>query len=126
MNVLLDACALLALARGDLPARAATALGSASEASVSAVSVWEVAIKHASGKLSLPVPAYQWFLRLAERHDLRELPFDARTASAAAALPSLHRDPFDRVLVAVAHDHALTVLTSDTDIARYPGIATLW
>ena len=126
MNVLLDACALLALAQGDLPSRAASALRTASEARVSAVSVWEVAIKVAGGKLRLTEPPIQWFHGLAERYALREVALDAGTACAAAGLPPIHRDPFDRLLVAVAHAHALTVLTSDENIAKYPGVKTLW
>jgi PIN domain nuclease of toxin-antitoxin system len=47
-------------------------------------------------------------------------------ACAAAALPRLHRDPFDRVIVALAQAHALTVLTSDENIRRYAGVTTLW
>ena len=126
MNVLLDTCALLALSRGDLPRKAAAALRSAGEASVSVVSAWEVGIKTAAGKLHLQEPPMLWFLRMCERYDLRELPLDARTACAAAALPPLHRDPFDRVLVALAQAHALAVLTSDENIPRYPGVSALW
>jgi PIN domain nuclease of toxin-antitoxin system len=88
MNVLLDACAMLALARGELPDRAATALRSAPEANVSAVTPWEVAIKVAGGKLRLKGPPVHWFLALAERYGLRELPLDVRMACAAAGLPS--------------------------------------
>jgi len=40
--------------------------------------------------------------------------------------PPIHRDRFDRVLVALAHAHALTVLTSDENIPKYPGVTTLW
>ena len=126
MNVLLDTCALLALARGDLPEGAAAALRSASEASVSVVSPWEVAIKAAGGKLQLREPPFQWFLGLSERYELRELPLDAHVACTAAALPLIHRDPFDRVLVALAQAHALTVLTSDENIPKYPGVNALW
>ena len=126
MNVILDTCALLALARGELPAGAAEALRTATEANVSVVSAWEVAIKAAAGKLRLPTPPYQWFVAMTERYVLRELPLDARAACAAAALPMLHRDPFDRVLVALAQERALTVLTSDINISKYPGTATLW
>ncbi len=126
MNVLLDTCALLALAGGDLPKEAAAALRSAVEASVSVVSPWEVAIKVASRKLRLGEPPAQWFLGLVERYALRELPLDARAACAAAALPPIHRDPFDRVLVVLAQTHALTILTSDEDIPKYPGVKTLW
>jgi len=126
MNVLLDTCALLALADGHLPRAAASALRKAPEAFVSVVSPWEVAIKAAGGKLHLLEPPVRWFLGLAERYDLREVPLDAATACAAAGLPPLHRDPFDRVIVALAQAHGLTVLTSDEHIRKYPGVTTLW
>lgn len=127
MNVLLDTCALLSLARGDLPDGAGAALRQAPEAYVSVVSAWEVAIKVAAGKLRLTtLPVVQWFLGLSERHDLRVVDLDARAACAAAALPPLHRDPFDRVIVALAQAHAFTVLTSDENIRQYPGVTTLW
>lgn len=126
MNVLLDTCALLALARGDLPERAAAALSIAPEASVSVVSPWEVAIKAAGGKIRLNETPVHWFRGLAERYRLREIPLDAGIVCAAAALPFIHRDPFDRVLVALAHAQMLTVLTSDKTISKYPGVKTLW
>jgi PIN domain nuclease of toxin-antitoxin system len=67
-----------------------------------------------------------WFQALAKRHSLREIPLDVRTACAAAALPAIHRDPFDRVLVALAQAEQLTILTSDENIAKYPGVKILW
>lgn len=126
MNVLLDTCALLALADGELPGAAAGALRTAPEAYVSVVSAWEVAIKVAGGRLRLMEPPVQWFLGLIDRYDLREAPLDAGIVCAAAALPLLHRDPFDRVVVALAHAHGLTVLTSDENIRKYAGVNTLW
>jgi PIN domain nuclease of toxin-antitoxin system len=126
MNVLLDTCALVALAVGDLPRGAAGALRKAPEAFVSVVSPWEVAIKAAAGKIRLEEPPVSWFVGLAERYELREVPLDADVACAAAALPPLHRDPFDRVIVALAQQHSLTVLTSDEHIQRYPSVRTLW
>ena len=126
MNVLLDTCALLALASGKLPRRAATALRRAPEAYVSVVSPWEVSIKAAAGRLRLRETPSDWWARMVERHALREVPLDANFACAAAALPPLHRDPFDRVIVALAQARAVPVLTSDENIARYPGVRTLW
>jgi PIN domain nuclease of toxin-antitoxin system len=126
VNVLLDTCALLALARGELPEGAAAALRSADVARVSIVTPWEVAIKVTARKIRLKEPPIQWFLGLAERYDLHETPLDARIACAAAALPAIHRDPFDRVLVALAQAHALTILTSDQNIPKYEGVKTLW
>jgi PIN domain nuclease of toxin-antitoxin system len=126
MNVLLDTCALLALARGELPEDAAAALQRAPEAHVSVVSPWEVAIKMARGKLHLTLTPVQWFHGVVERYDLREIALDSSTACAAAALPRVHNDPFDRVLVALAQTRSLTILTSDENIPKYPGVSTLW
>lgn len=126
LSVLLDTCALLALARGELSRAAAAALRDATEASVSTISPWEVGIKAARGKIILAEPVLRWFAMLAERHNLLELPLEARTACAAAALPPIHQDPFDRVIVALARERGAVVLTSDRDIARYPGVDVLW
>jgi PIN domain nuclease of toxin-antitoxin system len=126
VNVLLDTCAVLALARGELPGRAAATLRTAPDAFVSAVTPWEVAIKVAHGRLHVGQSPAVWFSGLVERYRLKELPVDASTACAAAALPPIHRDPFDRVIVAVAQARALAVLTSDENIPRYPGVTTLW
>lgn len=126
MNVLLDTCALLALSRGTLSPRAAAALRGAPEAAVSVVSAWEIAIKVAAGKLSLSAPPKTWFDGLLTRHRLRELPLHSGVACAAAGLPALHRDPFDRVLIALGQIHSLTLITHDEVIPRYPGVRTLW
>jgi PIN domain nuclease of toxin-antitoxin system len=55
-----------------------------------------------------------------------KFPLDAAIACAAAALPLVHRDPFDRVIVALAQAHEITVLTSDENIRSYSGVATVW
>jgi PIN domain nuclease of toxin-antitoxin system len=126
MSVLLDTCALLSLADGDLPPDAAVALKTAPEAFVSVVSPWEVAIKVAAGKLRLQESPAQWFRGLVERYDLREVPLDADVACAAAGLPGFHRDPFDRVIVALALARGLAVLTSDDHIRAYAGVTSRW
>jgi PIN domain nuclease of toxin-antitoxin system len=126
MNVLLDTCAALALVAGALPADAAAALRRATEARISVVTAWEVAIKVAAGKLRLAVPPPQWFQLLLDHHDLRGVPLDAETACAAAALPPIHRDPFDRAIVALARATDSVVVTSDERIRQYPGITVRW
>lgn len=80
----------------------------------------------AFGKLRLLEPPTRWFLGVVERYDLREVPLDAAAVCAAAALPLIHRDPFDRVIVALAQAHELTVLTSDENIRKYTGVETRW
>jgi PIN domain nuclease of toxin-antitoxin system len=66
------------------PRRPAAALRAAPEAHVSTVSPWEVAIKVASRKLEIAEAPASWFLGLADRYQLREVPLDARIACAAA------------------------------------------
>lgn len=87
---------------------------------VSPVSAWEIAIKQALGKLAEPAD-------LAERirdSEFRELPIRMIHAVAAGRLPAIHRDPFDRMLVAQARCEDLTLVTRDTHIHRYD-VATL-
>ena len=126
MNVLLDTCAVLALAAGELPQRATAALRVAPEAMVSSVSAWELAIKVSAGKIELNADPASWFVDFLDHFDLREVPVDAALACAACTLPPIHRDPFDRMIVALAQAHGLAVLTSDENIGRYSGVRTLW
>jgi PIN domain nuclease of toxin-antitoxin system len=126
MNVLLDTCALLALARGELPQSSSAALRNAPEAWISVITPWEVTIKAAAGKLVLAEPPYLWFLAMIERHDIQEIELSSQIACAAAGLPDIHQDPFDRIPVALAQARGLTILTSDRNIAKYPGIKILW
>lgn len=126
MRLLLDACALLALADGTLPSAASAALSKADEAQVSVVSAWELAIKVSNGKLTLPQAPLVWMEFLLQRYDLRLVLLQLEIVCAAAALPKLHRDPFDRILAAMSQRNGLTILTNDGLIARYPGVTTLW
>jgi PIN domain nuclease of toxin-antitoxin system len=82
---------------------------------LSPVTLWEITIKQAAGKLAGPSD-------LAERvRDMgfRELPVTHAHAIAAGRLPVHHRDPFDRMLVAQAMVGGLTLVTRDSDIQRY-------
>ena len=82
---------------------------------VSAASVWEIGIKQALGKLRAP----ESVLDLLQDEGFEELAITARHAAAAARLPTLHRDPFDRMLVAQAHLDKLTLVTHDEAIRAY-------
>ena len=126
MNVLLDTCALIALANGLLPVAAANAFGAATHAYASTASVWEAAIKFKTGKLPLPLPPQAWFEGLCRRYHLTELPLPSALLCAAADLPLIHRDPFDRLLIATAMEKNLILLTSDLTIPTYPSIRVIW
>ncbi|MCW1886284.1 type II toxin-antitoxin system VapC family toxin [Luteolibacter flavescens] len=128
MNLLLDTCALLALAAGSLPRAAREALEAGGDACISPVVVWEIAIKVKTGKLQLPTDPLAWAEALATRHSLnldRHVP-DISVFCAAADLPLIHRDPFDRVVVATALQRGFTILTSDRIIPTYPGVKVIW
>jgi PIN domain nuclease of toxin-antitoxin system len=88
---------------------------------VSSVSIWEIAIKRASGKLRIP----EDFLEKIEAAQFAELGITFTHAIRAGALPSHHGDPFDRMLVAQAQSEGLTVLTNDARIAAYD-VPVLW
>lgn len=96
----------------------------ANEAWVSVVSLWEVVVKHTIGKLTLrEAPATLWRLQVAEA-GLSGLDLRAEHVLAAEHLPMLHRDPFDRMLVAQARAEGLTLVTADALVRAYP-VATL-
>ncbi|MGH3711858.1 MAG: type II toxin-antitoxin system VapC family toxin [Micromonosporaceae bacterium] len=85
------------------------------EVYVSAVTIWEFAIKQAYGKIVEP----QALPELIMDNWFRMLPVRPDHSIAAARLPHLHRDPFDRMLVAQAGGEELTLVTRDADILRY-------
>ena len=88
---------------------------------VSAASAWEVAIKMALGRLTLPEP----FANGVDASGFQRLPVAFEHAAAAGALPDHHRDPFDRMLVAQAQLEGCTLVSHDKLLAPY-GASMLW
>jgi PIN domain nuclease of toxin-antitoxin system len=122
VKLLLDTHLLL-WAAGDpnrLSAKARALIGAAENTVFfSAASVWEIAIKHGLGRDDFRVDA-----RLLRRglldNGYHELPISSQHAVAIDSLPALHRNPFDRLLIAQATVEGITLLTSDALVARYP------
>lgn len=88
---------------------------------LSAASVWEMAIKQSLGRLEVPEPASATVAALG----IGRLPVEFEHAEATVGLPALHRDPFDRLLVAQARIEGLTLVTRDPQVRSYPGVAFL-
>lgn len=86
----------------------------------SAASIWEIAIKHGAGRPGFTVDPRLFRRRLLEC-DYTELPITGAHAMVVDLLPPIHRDPFDRLLVAQAQAEAVTLLTADRTLGRYPG-----
>jgi PIN domain nuclease of toxin-antitoxin system len=97
----------------------------ANEVFLSAVSIWELSVKHALGKLPLPGTLDRFIVEQRERHGIVALPLNERAILHLHKLPLLHRDPFDRMLICQAIEHDCVLLTPDPLIAQYP-VRTRW
>lgn len=123
MKLLLDTHLLLWAAGNPdrLSAEAHALIGAPeNELFFSAASLWEIAIKHGLGREDFRVNT-----RLLRRglldNGYNELPIGSEHAVAIDSLPPIHKDPFDRLLVAQAMVEGITLLTSDAVVAQYPG-----
>lgn len=118
-RVLLDTQAWLWMQADDprLGKRARRLIREAAEVRLSAASVWEISIKSAIGKLTLP-PSADIKAEI-EQTGIRPLLIDFAHASHVRQLPLLHGDPFDRLLVAQALVEGLAILSADTQLAAY-------
>ena len=125
MRLLLDTNVVVWLLLGDrdqVPDRVADLVQDARiPVLVSAVSVWEIAIKRSLGKLQIED---RWSGALA-RLGFAQCPVTAEHAAAVEGLPWLHRDPFDRLLIAQARLEEATLVTADARVRTYD-IPTLW
>ena len=90
---------------------------------ISSVSMIEIAVKHTIGKLDMGKDALQAAIR-----DLRltELAFEPEHAFAMFSLPLLHRDPFDRMLLATALAEKLPIVTGERVFRRYSRVQVIW
>jgi PIN domain nuclease of toxin-antitoxin system len=86
----------------------------------SALSIWEVAIKSALNKKGFNTDARVLSRGLVDA-GYSELPITSEHAVATYSLPPIHKDPFDRLLIAQAMVEGITLLTSDRQVAKYPG-----
>jgi PIN domain nuclease of toxin-antitoxin system len=116
MRLLLDTHVVIWWDMGaPLSATAHDAIMKADEVYVSAASAWEVAIKSGLGKIRTTRTVES----VSQENGFIELPVLMRHADAVRALPMLHRDPFDRMLVAQATIEGLHIVTRDAEIAGY-------
>lgn len=122
MKILLDTHILLWFISGDN--RLSTDVRDAirnldNEVYLSVVSVWEVIVKHQLSKLPLPESPEIYLPKQRDRHQIASLNLDEGSVAQLVKLPSLHRDPFDRMLISQALQHGLTIATVDAAIRAY-------
>ena len=92
----------------------------ANEVYLSVASVWETVIKYALRRLPLPEAPAEYLPRQRQVHRIATLPVEEAALAHLAGLPALHRDPFDRILIAQALQHNLTFVTVDDSVRAYP------
>jgi len=128
VKLLLDTCTFLWLATGD-PIVSAEGVSlfqdPKNETFLSAVSGCEIALENMLGGLRLSDPVEVFVPKYRTLHEIESLPLTEEAAPAVAKLPSIHRDPFDRMLVCQAISGAMTILTPDVLIRQYP-VKTIW
>ena len=128
MRLLLDTVAFLWLAEDDarLSAVAREAIvDPANDVFLSAASAWEIAIKHGLGRLRLQMPPDEYVPEQRLLHRIETLGIDEDATLQVGKLPDLHRDPFDRLLIAQAIVRGLTIVTPDRLIRGYT-VPILW
>lgn len=119
MRLLLDTHAWIWWSDGSkkLGPRARAAISNAAEVHLSIASAWEIVIKQSTGRLQLP-PRYDYGAGLALEQFVL-LPVDLRHVARVSTFPRIHRDPFDRMIVAQALEEGLTLVTADVVLAKY-------
>ena len=107
-------------------ARARRAMSSArASLAVSVVSVWEIVLKHQAGKLRLQAGLEEVVDQILYRSPWTILPMAPDCLPALTALPMIHRDPFDRLLIAQARQEGMAMVTADEQIKKYD-VRTIW
>lgn len=127
--ILLDTCCLLWLAsdQARLSDRARNEVSEhRDQLFVSAISAFEIGVKHSKGKLELPLSPVAWFAKAVEFHGLIEMPVSGAIAARSTQLPQLHADPCDRMIIATAQLHGMTILSPDGLIRDYPDTTVIW
>ena len=94
---------------------------------LSAISVWEVAMKVQSGKLAIPLDIHRWY-ELAGSYPATVIePLAPLDAIASTQLPGdFHKDPADRIIISLARRLAVPLVTCDAKILEYPHVITVW
>ena len=121
MKILLDTHILLWAAAGELPPEAARYIADQTNTLLfSPASLWEIVIKRGLGRTDFivdPASLYSGLLSTG----YQELPITGRHTLLISTLPPLHKDPFDRILLAQAASEGIPFLTSDRLLSQYPG-----
>lgn len=94
---------------------------------VSSITAWEIAMLVRKGRLVLTMDAGEWLAAVAAMEGIRFVPVDNETCMQSVNLPGeFHADPADRMIVALARRHSMSLLTADTRLHAYPHVNAIW
>ncbi|HUR83230.1 MAG TPA: type II toxin-antitoxin system VapC family toxin [Thermoanaerobaculia bacterium] len=121
MRLLLDTHVFLWFITGDRRVqRVRVLIENADQVYLSVASIWEMTIKYDLRKLRLPEAPQPWLSIQRELHGIESLVIDEASVAQLSQLPRHHADPFDRMIVCQAIEHALQIVTVDPVFAKYP------
>ena len=126
-SFLLDTCAVLWLANGEMgrfSSAAVKALREADALHISPMTEWEIALKWRDGGIDLPMPPRELMARFREHFGVSVAPLTEEVMFRAAELPRIHKDPADRFIIATALISNMTVVTADRRFPEY-GVAVV-
>jgi len=128
MRLLLDTCTFLWMVSNQ--ARLSEAcrvhlVDPANDVFLSAVSAWEICIKHKLGQLTLSEPPGQFLPKYRTMHGIDELALDELSVLQVPRLPEIHKDPFDRMIATQSILEDMPLLTKDSNIPKY-GLTVIW
>jgi PIN domain nuclease of toxin-antitoxin system len=125
MRLLLDTNTIIFAAIGDLPKDAIKLIEDPhNQIYFSSLSIWEIVIKREAQPKRFNPDPYLIYTGMIEE-GYHEVPITTSQVLKVSALSSLHKDPFDRLLIAQAINEHMTILTADTGIAEYPGVSVI-
>ena len=121
MRYLLDTCALiwLGMGGGELSTEAKRRISVASSLCYSSISAWELTRLQKEGKIAIPATPEDFLSDLATEYGITSIPPTDDVMIRAARLPDHHKDPADRIIIATALIHDLTVITGDKKFRQY-------
>ena len=124
---LLDTCAFIWTVKKEakMSSEALEVLKGYEDVYISQATLWEIAIKQTTGKLDLKHSSFE-LEELCKESGIVILTLKAEYFERIKKLPLIHRDPFDRIIVATAIEENLTLITNDSNIMKYEDIKTLW
>ena len=127
MKYMMDSCTFLWYIETSsrLPESVRELIDTTKYVSVSQATFWEIAIKQTTGKLALKMSMSELEEKCRE-NNITILPLKLAYFERIKTLPLIHRDPFDRIIIASAITEGYTLLTSDSEIVKYQNVKTLW